>query len=397
MTMVEAAEAETEIREQAPWHGLFQRLAAQMGRRDSPEWDAVESGVDPAIYYDPARHAAEQARIFRRYPLCLGHEDQLRENGSLLARDVAGMPLLMTRGADGEIRVFLNICRHRGTRLVTEDGLACGQKSLSCRYHGWTYDLGGALVAVPRAEAFPTLHRATHGLKPLPSAVRHGLIWAVLDPAARMPDMAAYLGEVDRDFAALGLGQHKFFRQSVTRRATNWKLVIDAFLEIYHVKRLHAGTIGRFLEDIQYVTDHLGQHQRVLIARDTFAETRSLPPERWDPQRHATFEHLVFPNTVMVFHPDYVSHMAMFPSAPGETLYVHTMLVPHEPRDAEEKDHWERSFALMDGEVFNGEDLFICEQVQRGIGTGVTRDRLVFGRFENNLRRFHETVEAALA
>ena len=388
----------TEALETTPWPPLFRRLAAEMGRRDSPEWDIAESDLDPAIYRDPARFAAEQERLFRRLPLCLGHEDQLGETGSVLTRDLAGVPLLLVRGADGAIRVFLNTCRHRGARLVGEEGVTCGHKSFSCRYHGWTYDLAGALVAVPRREAFPTLDRATRGLRLLPSTVRHGLVWAVLDPLEdEMPDMANYLGPIDRDLATIGLGRHRFFRQRAVRRRTNWKLIIDAFLEVYHVKRLHAATIGSFLEDTKFVADHLGRHQRILIARDTFGETRSLPPERWCPQRHATLEHFVFPNSVFVYHPDYVSHLGVFPSSPGETLFVHTMLTPCTPRDPDEQAHWERSFALIDGAVFNDEDLFICEQIQLGLVGAAPGDRLVLGRFENNLRRFHEGVAAALA
>jgi hypothetical protein len=133
-----------------------------------------------------------------------------------------------------------------------------------------------------------------------------------------------------------------------------------------------------------------------LIARDTFAETRDLPIEQWSPRRHATLEHLIFPNSVLIQHPDYVSHLGMFPSAPGETLFVHTMLTPWEPRDAEEEAHWDRSFALMDGDVFNGEDLFICEQIQLGFGATPPRDMMVLGRCENNLRRFHEMVATAI-
>jgi len=381
----------------APWQPMFERLAREMGRRDGAEWDRTESDLDPAIYHDPDRLEAEQAKLFRRLPLCLGHADQLREAGSVLAREIAGVPLLMMRGADDVIRVFLNICRHRGARLVRDDGVTCRRSGLSCHYHGWTYDLDGKLVGVPRREAFPTLDRATRGLRQLHSTVRHGFIWAVLDHRqSEPPDIAAFLGPIDRDLQALDLGSHRFYRQRAVRRATNWKLIIDAFLEVYHVKRLHATTLGPFLEDTKYVADHVGQHQRILIARDTFAETRDLPIEQWSPRCHATLEHLIFPNSVLIQHPDYVSHLGMFPSAPGETLFVHTMLTPWEPRDAKEEAHWDRSFALMDGDVFNGEDLFICEQIQLGFNGGGPRDTLVLGRCENNLRRFHEMVATAI-
>ena len=115
-------------------------------------------------------------------PLCLGHEDQLDTSGTVLAREVAGLPLLMTRDSSGAVHVFLNACRHRGARLVTGEETVCRRSSLSCLYHGWTYGLDGRLLSVPRRDAFPTLDVAAHGLRQLPSAVRHGLIWATLDP-----------------------------------------------------------------------------------------------------------------------------------------------------------------------------------------------------------------------
>ena len=104
----------------------------------------------------------------------------------------------------------------------------------------------------------------------------------------------------------------------------------------------------------------------------------------------------VFPNSVIVYHPDYVSHLGQFPTGPDETLFIHTMLTPWTPRDAGEEAHWGRSFTLMDGKVFNEEDLDMCEQIQRGIGASAPNDRLVLGWFENNLCRFHDTVAAAL-
>jgi phenylpropionate dioxygenase-like ring-hydroxylating dioxygenase large terminal subunit len=133
----------------------------------------------------------------------------------------------------------------------------------------------------------------------------------------------------------------------------------------------------------------------MLVARGGLAELRDLPPERWDPQRHGTLVHFVFPNSIFVYHPDYTSHLGIFPTGPGQSLFIHTMLTPELPRDDMARAHWDRSFALIDGQVFNREDLFICEQIQRGLASGANEDFLL-GRFENNLRRFHETIAAAL-
>ena len=125
-------------------------------------------------------------------------------------------------------------------------------------------------------------------------------------------------------------------------------------------------------------------------------EVRQLPPEQWSPRQHATLVHFIFPNSVIVYHPDYVSHMGIFPAAIDRSLFVHTVLTPERPADEKARAHWDRSFELIDGKVFNDEDLFICEQIQLGLAAANGVD-FVLGRFENNVRRFHASIAAAVS
>jgi len=310
--------------------------------------------------------------------------------------ELCGVPLLLTRGRDGELRAFLNVCRHRGARLLTEQGVVCRKPSLVCPYHAWTYRLDGTLAGIPRAEAFPDLDRAQLGLRRLPVALRHGLMWVVLDAAHEGGlDIASHLGDLDRELEAIGLARHRFYRQHAVRRATNWKLIVDAFLEVYHVCRLHAGTIGPFFVDAVSVNDSVGCHVRSLIARENTPQIRTLPPQEWNPQVHGTLVHFVFPNSVFIYHPDYISHLGLYPTGPDETLFVHTMLTPEKPADEKAEAHWARSFELIDSGVFNKEDLVVCEQIQRGLASGAN-EALIVGRLEQNLQRFHSSVDAAL-
>ena len=103
--------------------------------------------------------------------------------------------------------------------------------------------------------------------------------------------------------------------------------------------------------------------------------------------------HFIFPNSLIIHHPDYISHMGIFPAGIDRSLFVHTVLTPESPR-RKAKAHWDRSFELIDGKVFNDEDLFICEQIQLGLAAAERRVRT--GRFENNVRRFHETIATSL-
>jgi phenylpropionate dioxygenase-like ring-hydroxylating dioxygenase large terminal subunit len=385
-----------ETDDHTPWQGLFERLVREWGERQSPEWDDSETTLSATVYTDAGRYQAELQSLFRRQPLCLGHADQLGAPGSVFARDVAGLPLLVTRDTSGVIRVFLNACRHRGARLLMGEESVCRRSSLSCVYHGWTYGLDGSLIGVPRREAFPTLDTATRGLRQLPSAVRHGMIWVKLDASCdEPPDIAAHLSGLDDDLGAIGLGRHHFFRQNVVLRKANWKLIVDAFIEFYHIKRLHASTVGQYFADTKAVADYIGPHMRILVAREDFPQVMQLSPERWSPQRHGTLVHFIFPNSLMIYHPDYISHVGVFPVAIDRSLFAHTVLTPEVPADAKAQAHWDRSFELIDGAVFNDEDLFVCEQIQLGLGAAAD-DAFLLGRFEHNLRRFHTTIAASL-
>lgn len=379
----------------APLVSLFERLLHEMDLRESVEWDTQESTLNPAIYSDPTIHQREVDRIFRRTPLCLGHADQLREPGSMIARDLVGLPLLLVRDRAGEINVLLNVCRHRGTRLVPGTEEVCRKDGLSCPYHAWTYDLTGRLRGLPNPEGFPTLDKASRSLRRLPSSVRHGLIWAILDPAATEIDIANFLGGVDEDLDALDLKSHHFYRQHARKRATNWKLVMDAFQEVYHIKRLHAPTIAPFFLEAKAAGEGVGLHTRILVGRDKLPEARALPTSAWDLRRHATLTHVIFPNSLIIYHPDSTSHLGMFPTAPGEILFVHTMFTAHAPRNEKEAAHWDRNFAMIDQGVFGAEDLFISEQIQLGLESGAN-DSFMLGRFEQHIRRFHQNIETML-
>jgi glycine betaine catabolism A len=382
-----------ETSRQKPWQGLFERLLSDWDRpRDI---HGEETRLASAVYTNPERYRGEVRGLFHRLPLCLGHVDQL-PLGGVLARDLAGLPVLLTRDAEGRVRVLLNACRHRGAKLLAGDQPACRRSSLSCRYHGWTYGLDGGLLSVPRREAFPTLDPHSHGLRQLPSSVRHGLIWVVLD-SDRDPsiDITAWLGGLDEDLAELGISGHHCFRQHAVTRQANWKLIIDAFIEFYHIKRLHAETIGRFFADTKAACENVGPHMRMLVGRDGFEAIRQVPREQWSPRQHATLVHFVFPNSVIVHHPDYTSHIGIFPVAIDQSLFVHTVLTPEIPSDEKARSHWERSFNLIDEQVFDQEDLFICEQIQLGL-PAMKDQGFVLGGYETNVRRFHETVVAEL-
>jgi phenylpropionate dioxygenase-like ring-hydroxylating dioxygenase large terminal subunit len=165
--------------------------------------------------------------------------------------DIAGEPIIVLRDQDGRMRAMSNVCRHRMSTLLEGRG---NTRAIVCPYHAWTYATDGRLLALPRPDTFPGLDKAGYGLAELPSCEAGGLIWFSPVPDAEFGE-AITLGA---DFDAFAMRDLHLFARKTHDVAANWKLIMDAFLESYHVTRLHAATIGPFFKDGITAGDQIG-------------------------------------------------------------------------------------------------------------------------------------------
>jgi phenylpropionate dioxygenase-like ring-hydroxylating dioxygenase large terminal subunit len=166
-------------------------------RSNEPDWDALidepRARVGRSVFVDEAIHALEIERIFGRCWLFLGHESEIPNPGDYVTRRMGDDHVIVMRGPDGRVRVFLNTCSHRGVKVCRADSGHARQ--LICPYHGWTYDTAGRLLTTGFDDFYAgKLDKEASGLKPVAQTDTHGgLIFATFDPQA--PSLADYLGD----------------------------------------------------------------------------------------------------------------------------------------------------------------------------------------------------------
>ena len=342
-----------------------------------------------ATYTDPAQYDREQERLFGRFPLLLGPSALLPHSNQAVIHDGYGVPLIISRDGDGHVHVLANVCRHRGTRLLDAPGPVPATR-IVCPYHAWAYRADGRLASLPRTECFPGLDNDDNGLLEFAAAEAGGLIWFARNPAADFRDAEALAPDLD----AFGLADLHLYRRKTHEVAANWKLVIDAFLESYHVQRLHAATIAPFFADGITVADEIGIHQRAAVGRADYLS--EIDRDDWPALRRAvTYTYQLFPNSVVIVSPDYINLLVAMPQAVGRTLVEDLMLIPEEPQTNEAEAHWAKSWDLLDGGTFGAEDFGAAALGQRGLGSGLIEE-VVLGTLEEGVARFHRKIEAAI-
>ena len=343
-------------------------------------------------YADAGRAAAEHELLFRSGPLMMTLSCRIPEPGDYIADDLTGLPLLAVRGADGVARVFHNACRHRGSRLVEGSGNA---KAISCSYHAWTYALDGRLKVIPDKRSFPEICLEEHGLQQLPTAERHGMVWALPTPAqdgATTFDLPAFFGGLDPELAMYGMEKYHFYDRRILERPMNWKLVMDTFLEAYHLGVLHQKTVAPLFVHNLCLFEGFGIHLRELLPRTSIKRDGVLPEHDQEAIKHNSIIYLLFPNTVIISQVDHIETWRIFPveQRPDRCVMQLDFIVPNPIDSDSARRHWERNLDLTVRTVLN-EDFATAEGIHKNYALG-SPAQAVFGRNEPALAHFERTV-----
>jgi phenylpropionate dioxygenase-like ring-hydroxylating dioxygenase large terminal subunit len=306
-----------------------------------------------AWYSDPAVLAAERERIFRDAWHYVGHVGRLPEPGSYFACVSGGVPVVVTWDIDGELRAFLNVCRHRGSEIVSGAGR---RGTLQCPYHAWTYGLDGGLRKAPRSDREAGFDSAGLGLVPLRLEVWGPFLFVSADADALPVAETLATARLPFDPASLVFRERVHYAVDV-----NWKIAVENYLECYHCPVAHPGFSA--LVDVDpdaYLLDGDGPvWSQYGSARDGGGD--------------CVF-HLVWPALKINVYPGpaNLSIGPVWPEAPGRSVgFLDYFLAP----DVDEA--WARELIAFDDRV-GEEDRALVESAQRGVASGfVDRGRLL--------------------
>jgi phenylpropionate dioxygenase-like ring-hydroxylating dioxygenase large terminal subunit len=396
-----AAMSPTAERLHAAKRDTARRLAAQLRGTSPPDWAESAAVQDAAAYTDPVRHAAELKALFRETPLVACLSSDLAAPGSFRRFDEAGVPIVVLRHRQGALRAFMNICPHRGARVVQD---AQGNASrFTCHFHGWTYGADGQILGIPQKDGFAGCTQ-DRGLAPVPVTERHGLVFVQAAPAS--PE--AFAGRVDGllgsfapEIAMLELERAEHVKSRVLPVAANWKYVLDTYGEGYHFATLHRDTIApHFRADVQ-VYDRFGPNHRVSWAARPMTAWLEQQEQAWDVDSMIGWVHYIFPNTILFTGSTqpgrgYVTLFRHFPGAlPGETKTCKSIYAPAGIHSDEQRAEIEAAFDAT-AHVVVAEDYMVAAEGWANLASLPAGATVVYGRQEVALQNVHAAIASAI-
>jgi len=351
--------------------------------------------IDVSEYYDPDRFEREKIELFRNYAQFVGPSCMIPEPGDYFAFDDTGIPILIVRNEAGVLNAFVNICSHRGAPLnECESGKAKKGRMFSCPYHGWSYDLEGALIGVPFGnEGFDSIDRETLGLKKLQIEEKDGMIFVMPNPDKRF-DIDEVTGGIGERLSGFGFEDHYYLGSKQVFTNFSWKLNMDTFHEYYHFEFLHPNTIAQMAHTNLATYHQYGRNHSMGSAALSIEELRGVPHDQWNPRAHSSYVNYIFPNTVIFVVEDHFQTWRVYPIAPDRSVVYHSMFLPEKPADEAQHKSYEDYFQMIN-DVAVQEDYTLVDKINRGINCGIDRKVLV-GRNEPGVQNMHRQLHELL-
>jgi Rieske 2Fe-2S family protein len=328
--------------------------------------------LPPAAFADPAVLDWELDNLFGGW-VCFGHTSSIAEPGSWLMREIGESSVFALRGEDGEVRAFLNVCRHRGSRLVQEtEGQV--RRRIRCPYHGWSYGLDGSLVAAPHMDGVEDFEFSCSGLLEARSAVVAGLI--LVDLNGTGPEPREHVGDLAPQLERYRLGELSRARGTAYDVAANWKGIAENYNECLHCPGVHP--------ELNALSDYrsgesfpgsgswcggsmtLNEGAETMGTGDGHATHRPPIAGLSEKDVNSVYYFALFPNALISLHPDYVMLHTLWPRAVDRTEVTCEWFFEPETMA---REGFDPSDAADFWDTVNRQDWHVCELAQKGVRT----------------------------
>jgi len=362
--------------------GIAQRVFEHIANGTTDMCDEVWR--EPVANYRTNERLDREIRlVLRRSPAPFCPSAALPDQGSYVARQAAGTPIVAVRGRDGVVRAFRNVCRHRGMEVVSGAGCA---KVFVCGYHGWAYGLDGRLQHVPHEHGFPGLDKEMHGLVPVHAVERNGLVFVCQegDDDSALDDLPPLIAD-----------DQKLLWANERDTEANWKIVLEGFIEGYHIKATHPESFYPYGFDNLNVVETFGRHSRVIYPFRRIEKLAKVPPAERNLTGYVTYVYQLFPNALIIQLSNHTNLVVLEPVAIDRTR-VFTYTLSHHGAAGDEALAAAKRDADFVSNTGSAEDRAVVCAIQRGLDSGAN-ECFTFGRFEPAIVHFHRTLDAALA
>jgi choline monooxygenase len=353
----------------------------------NPDAPLAEALTPPSSWYvDPRIFELERSTVFARSWQAVGRVDQLREPGRYITGELAGERILVIRGNDEVLHGFFNVCRHHAAAVITK---AEGRtETLRCPYHGWTYNLDGALIVTPEFAGVRSFDRSANGLTPVQTALWEGLVFVKLLPEG--PSLEDFLGsDLARQIRPLSLEKLLWMERRTYTLKCNWKVFVDNYLDGgYHVPHLHQG-LNSVLDAAKY---QIETGERFCL------QSSPISAEKADEQAAAVRKgnralyYWIYPNLMINWYEGVMDTNVVRPLGIDHTEVVFDFYFT----DISDAARGNNLASIAVSELIQAEDLAICESVQGGLASrAYTAGRLSVRR-EAGEHLFHKLLYADL-
>jgi Rieske 2Fe-2S family protein len=330
-----------------------------------------QRGLTPKLSIDPNVFTLERERVFASHWQLIGFENSIVEQGQFFRSSFNGSEVVCIRDKRDRVRVFQNVCRHRGT-LLCEEASGCFKTAMTCKYHGWKYGFDGSLVSAPNMLDTAEFEKEKYGLHEIRCATWQGLIFCNASNTAK--DLSTFLAPLDSVATRYRLKELQIASTIHYDIDANWKLLFQNFNECYHCPSVHPQltplTNYRDAENDFESGPILGGPMKIREGAETISHDGRLcgtiSSGLNDLDQNAARYYTIFPSWFLSLFPDYVMIHQLSPVAFNKTRIRCDFLF--DPIIMNSKD-FDSSKASQFWDETNRQDWEMCERVQIGLTT----------------------------